>query len=157
MEIPISHGNLQINNYRGKFRSHSNRIILSRSHPKSYHANIKIFVISRYNGNCYHENIKLPITLLLLHTSITHFLVLRNACLGAVNWFRVAHERSLWVNNNRRVFFFFLFSLLLLFFFPFFPPVAHLVRKLLTRLDVSANPGTWDFFFSHTKKINKNK
>ena len=44
------------------FRSHLNRNILSRSHPKSYHANIKISVISRYHGNCYRENIKLLIT-----------------------------------------------------------------------------------------------
>ena len=32
-------------------------------------------------------------------------------------------------------------------FFLFFSPVAHLVRNLLTRLDVSSNPDTWDFFF----------
>ena len=82
-----------------------------------------------------------------LYTSITELLVLRNACLGAVDWCRVAHEQSLWV-NNRQVFFFFFFSVVI--FLSFFPPVAHLVRNLLTRLDVSSNPGTWEFFF-HTK------
>ena len=46
-------------------------------------------------------------------------------------------------------FLFFFFSFVLLFFFPFFPPVALLVRNLLTRLDVSSNPGTWEFFFPH--------
>ena len=44
--------------------------------------------------------------------------------------------------------FFSFFSFLLLFFFFFFP-VAHLVRNLVTRLDVSSNPGTEDFFFPH--------
>ena len=47
------------------------------------------------------------------------------------------------VSGSTTVKYFFFFSFLLLFFFPFFPPVAHLVRNLLTRLDVS-----WDFFFS---------
>ena len=41
------------------------------------------------------------------------------------------------------------------FFFCYLPsllfPVAHLVRNLLTRLDASSNPGTWDLFFFHTK------
>ena len=50
------------------FRSHLNRNILSRSHPKSNHANIEISVISRYyHGNCYRENIKLPITVPVTH------------------------------------------------------------------------------------------
>ena len=47
-----------------------------------------------------------------------------------------------------KCFLFFFFFFLLLFFFPFYFQVAHLVRNLLTRLDVSSNPGTWDIFFS---------
>ena len=45
---------------------------------------------------------------------------------------------------------FFLFFSFVVIFISFFFPVAHLVRNLLTRLDVSSNPGTWDYFFPHT-------
>ena len=43
--------------------------------------------------------------------------------------------------------FYFLLLLIIIFF-----PVAHLVRNLLTRLDVSSNPGTWDIFFPTLNK-----
>ena len=46
----------------------------------------------------------------------------------------------------------FSFFFSVIFFISFFFPVAHLVRNLLTRLDVSSNPGTWDFFFSTLNK-----
>ena len=51
---------------------------------------------------------------------------------------------------------FFLFFFSIVIFFPcFFSPVAHLVRNLLTRLDVSSNPGTSDFVFK--KNLNASK
>ena len=80
--------------------------------------------------------------LLLLHTSITELSVLRNACLGgAVDLFRVvAHEQSLLVNNRFKCLFFSIVIIL----FPFFPSGSS-VGNLLTRWDVSSNPGNWDF------------
>ena len=56
------------------------------------------------------------------------------------------------VSGSTTVKCFFFFSFLLIFLFPFFFPVAHLVRNLLTRLDVSSNPGTWDFVFPTLNK-----
>ena len=52
------------------------------------------------------------------------------------------------VSGSTTVKCFFFFSFLLLFFFPFLFPVAHLVRNLLNRLDVSSNPGTRGLFIS---------
>ena len=53
------------------------------------------------------------------------------------------------VSGSTTVKCFFLFSFSVAIFLSFFSPVAHLVRNLLTRLDVSSNPGAWDFFFPH--------
>ena len=60
-EIGITNPILTVTKEIALSRSHLNRNILSRSHPKSYLANIEISVISRYHGNCCRENIKLPI------------------------------------------------------------------------------------------------
>ena len=116
-----------------------NRNICSRSHPRTYHANIEIPVISRYHGNLCRENIKLLI-LSMLHLSITELSVSRNASLGCV----CVHTHMNKVFGPSSVYFLRSFSRFLSFFSLPCSSVGNL-GNLLTRWDLSSNPGNWDF------------